>query len=384
MTDTLRETLEAVVDQAEEHPDLPLTPIEPKEPPAAGSEGAQNDSAAVVATPTPAQPPQPVARTSEAPKIDDVAAAQLAAAKGKPQTEVTTQQPAQPTASVEPHITERAPASWTAEAKTAWSTLPLNIRQEVVRREKQVDEALGQSAQAREFMQQMNQMVQPYMARLNQNQVPVMQSIGNLLNADHLLATAPQPARAAFLAKIIKDYGIDVGELDQALSGQVKNSPNSGIQDAVQAAIQPLMAPVMAWQRQQAEQVVRDQQNAATEVQRMQLDPKYEHFESVRDYMADIIEMYTKRGLLISADQAYTMAIQTHPEISKVVKERSEQEAARAALARGTEAAQRAKSAAVSVGSSVPVGGSAQSKQGLSLRDTIEAAFTAAGSGDRI
>jgi hypothetical protein len=379
MADTLRDTLEAVVDQAEAHPDEPLTPVEsaPVETPPEAPEPPAG-------TTPPAKVSEPVLRTSEGAKIDDVAAAQLAAAQGKPK-------PAEPAAKAEPvtpaeHVTQRAPASWTDDAKKDWNTLPLGVRQEVLRREKQIDEAMGQSAEARQLMQTMNQMVMPYMPRLQANQIHPLQSIKNLLEADNLLATAPQQTRAAFLAKIIKDYQIDINELDTALAGQVAGRPNAaaGVEEVVQRAIQPLLQPIQTWQRQQAEQVLREQQDAITTVQRMELDPKYEFFQEVRDYMADIVEMHAKRGLAISPDQAYTMAIQTHPEISKVVQERTSQEAARTALTRGSEAAQRARNASVSVGSSNPVGGGAQLNGSMSLRDTIEAAFTSAGGGGRI
>lgn len=376
MSDSLRDTLEAVVDQAESHPDEPLTPIEPEE-----KSSPSEDLTQAAPTTTPTTPQEPAQRSSERPEAPkDLAAEQLAAAK-KPSASTDTK-----TEASTEHVTERAPASWTQESRTEWNKVPLPVRQEILRREKQIDEALGQTVQARQLMDTMNQMVQPYMPRLQANQIPPLESIRNLLQADHLLATAPQGTRAAFLAKIIKDYQIDVNELDNALAGQINGvrNPVAGVNEAVQAAIQPLMAPIQEWQRQQAQIALRDQQMAVQAVQRMELDPKYEFFQDVRDYMADIVEMYAKRGLAITAEDAYTVAIQTHPEISKVVYERNNQDAARAALSRGTEAAQRARNAAMSVGSSVPVGGQAQPNGALTLRDTIEAAFTAAGSSGRI
>jgi len=375
MGDTLRETLEAVVDQAESNPDQPLQPVEPK------SDAPSEPTEKVSATSTPETRSESVQEPSHAPELPkkDLQAEQLAAAQGKKAA------PPPPEQKVD-HVTERAPTSWTQEAKGEWAKLPLGVRQEVLKREKEITEALGQSADARNLMTTMDQMVAPYIPRMRANNVHPLQAIRNLLEVDNLLATAPQAQRASFLAKAIKDYGIDINELDSALAGQIKGiaNPSAGINEAVQAAIQPLLQPIQDWQRAQAAETIRTQNEAIAKVQKMELDPQYEFFQEVRDYMADIVEMQAKRGLAITPEEAYTLAIQTHPEISKIVAERRDQDAARTALTRGTEAAQRLRGAAVSVGSSVPVGTQAQPNGAMSLRDTIEAAFTAVGSGGRI
>jgi hypothetical protein len=380
MTDSLRETLEAVTEQAEANPDLPLQPIEEKpaetstvEKTSEGSEGSQ-------ATPVAKGPPQPEREGSEAPKTDDQGKATPAVGRAKPagQAEVG-KEPKE-------HITNRAPSSWTNEAREGWNTVPLPIRQEILKREKEVTDVLGQSASARQLMENLHNVVAPHMPRIQANRIHPLDTIKNLLEADNLLATADQPRRAGFLAKIIKDYGIDVEELDKALAGQLqgRGNPNQEIAQAVQQAIGPLLTPIQNWQREQAANALREQEEASKIVQRMELDPKYEFFGEVRDYMADIMDIYTKRGLAISPEEAYNKAIQTHPEISRVVQERTEQEAAKTALSRGTEAARKARIAGSSVGSSAPLGGSPSGNGSMSLRDTIEAAFTAAGDGGRI
>lgn len=369
MSDELRDVLEKVVDQAEANPDKPLEPVvaaseeikeEPKAtPPAIGEKSSELPETGQKAAPTPA--PTPAAAPVEKKEPE-----------GKKEPEA--------------HVTERAPASWTKEAKESWATVPLQARQEILRREGEINKVLQESAGARQAMEGLQGVLQPHLARLQSQNVHPFQAIKNLMEVDNFLQTAPPTQRAAFMAKLISDYKVDINELDSALGSQLQGraNPAMDIQAAVQQAIQPLMAPIQNWQQQQAQSALREQQEATQAVQRMELDPKYEFFPIVREYMADLVDMHAKRGLALSLEDAYTMAVQTHPETSAISKERAEQEAARQALERGSQAAQRARSAAVSVGSSVPVGGSSNPAAGMNLRDTIEAAWTAAGSGGRI
>lgn len=370
MSDELRDVLEKVVDQAEANPGEPLTPVE------ASSEDVKDPVATTPATPEekPSEAPSEALKTEEKP-----------AAPGTPPAQKKEGEPATPPTEKTEHVTERAPASWTKEAKEAWATVPLAARQEIIRREGEVSRALQESAQSRELMNTLDRMVQPYMGRLRANNVHPLQSIDNLLQADHLLATGAQPQRAAFLAKIIKDYQIDINELDNALAGQLQGKPNQyqDLQGMIQQAIQPLMAPIQNWQQQQAQEAIRTQEEMARQVQRMELDPKFEHFHTVRELMADLVESHAKRGLALGIEDAYNMAVQAHPETSQIVRQRAEQEAARQVLQRNQEAVNKARGASVSVGSSVPTGTPAPAG-GLSLRDTIEAAVTAAGGGGRI
>lgn len=371
MSDELRDVLEKVVDQAEANPGEPLTPVEmsPEE----------------ITPPTGTTPPVEEKKPSEAPS-EALKTEEKPAVPATPPVQKKEAAPGTPTEPIKPteHVTERAPASWTKEAKESWATVPLAARQEILRREGEVTKVLQETAQARELVGALNQITAPHAERIRA-QGGGLQAINNLLQADHLLATGAPAQKAAFLAKMVKDYGVDVAELDNALAGQLQGKSNqfADIQQMIQQAIQPMMAPIQNWQQQQAQDAIRAQQEMLAKVQRMELDPKYEHFPVVRELMADLVDMHAKRGLALELEDAYNMAVQAHPETSKIERERAEQEAARQVLQRNQEAVAKARGAAVSVGSSVPTGSPAPAG-GLTLRDTIEAAFTAAGSGGRI
>jgi len=263
---------------------------------------------------------------------------------------------------------DKAPQSWRPTAKAAWDKLPTEIRQEVARREKQTTQVLNESAQARHISDTFQRTVQPYMARINAVGDP-MKAVQNLLQADHLLSSAPKQQRAVIIASLIQDYGVDIETLDNVLSGKVQAV--DPIQAKVDALLQQKLAPYEQFisQQRQAEMDRQQQETQGMQqtIEQMASDPKYPHFDSVRGDMADLIELSTKKGLYLSLEQAYNKAVQWNPEISKL-----------SAAAKDNAIAQRAKKASSSVGGA-PSGLLSGSSTTADRRATIAAAFDSLG-----
>ena len=259
---------------------------------------------------------------------------------------------------------EPAPQSWKPGIKAKWDKLDPEVRQEVMRREKQTTQVLNESAQARQVADQFQKTVQPYMARINSVGNP-LQAVQNLLHSDHMLSTAPKVQRAQIIAKLINDYGIDIQTLDGVLSGQVQAV--DPVQSKVDQLLQQRLAPYEAYiqQQRQAEtaRAQQETQGLAQTIQQMAQDPKYPYFEKVRGDMADIIELSTRKNVPITIEQAYNKAIQLDPEISKA-----------SAAAKANAIAQRAKKASSSVGGA-PSGLLSGSSTANDRRATIAAAF---------
>ena len=240
---------------------------------------------------------------------------------------------------------DKAPQSWKPAEKAKWATLDPDIRQEVLRRERQVTQALNETAQARSIANEFAQTVQPYMARIQSLGVQPVQAVGELLKADYLLSSAPPPQRAAFMAKLIQDYGVDIQQLDLALSGQ--SSQVDPVQAKVDELLQQRLAPLndfVKLQKQQVEEAERQRaEAAAAEVAAMSANTtEFPHFERVRDQMADWIEFAQKKNIHMDLKTAYNKAIMSDPELSQLVV-RQQQTLSQAAQA------QRAKQASVSV-----------------------------------
>jgi hypothetical protein len=175
------------------------------------------------------------------------------------------------------------------------------------------------------------------------------------------------------MAKYIKDYDIDLIELDNALVGNPSQQPQAGpdISALVQQQVQQALAPIMQREQQQAQQ---SQREIDQTVESMALDPKYPFFEDVRSEMADLIDMAAKKGLYLSLEQAYDKAVRLNDDTFAQLGRQSTMQNAN----QQHQQAQRAKAAASSVSGSPASGGSMNLVGDGSLRGALEAAFSGA------
>ncbi len=274
----------------------------------------------------------------------------------------------------QPYPVDAAPQSWRAPQKAKWAKLDSDVRQEIVRRERETTKVLGESHQARQFTQQFNQALQPFSARLSTLGVPALTVVEQLLKSDHILSSAPKAQRAAFVAKLIKDYDVDILELDSALAGA---QPANPVESQVEQLVQQRLAPFQQYMAQQDQQRQQIEQRAAQQIgmtiEKMASDPKYPHFETLRDDMADLIDIASKRGVYLTLEDAYSRATAMNPDVSRQVAAQqalaNKQSAAQAANAK----AQQALKASVSVGGAPA--GAPSGPQGAGRRAAIEAAF---------
>ena len=361
MAASLREALSSAIEAEEVKDETPATPVVTPE----SVESAPADIAEASDTSTDAGTPPTEAAAPEA------------AQEVKPT-------PVEPTAKkaaeeAKQHRIDRAPTSWKKEAKGEWAALPVHIRQEVHKREAEINRVLQQSAPDRQLAEQFKQAVTPFMSLVQQRGLDPVTAAKNLFEADHKLSTGHPRDKAQYLAQLIMDYGINVEDLDTALAPLMrgKQGQQAGAQDAqggpdiqalIQQQLQQALAPIMQ-ERQQS------QQRAAYEVEQtvesMALDPKYPFFDEVRIDMADLIDLSARKGIPLSLDEAYNRAVRMNPDTYGQLERQSTVSAATQAH----QAALKAKAAGSSI-SGAPAGGGGQFNGGDgSLRGAIEAAF---------
>lgn len=257
----------------------------------------------------------------------------------------------------------RPPASWKPTAREGWDKLPPDIQAEVIRREKDISTALNESAEARDTYKRFRDTVSPYEAMIRSQGAEPIQVVGNLLRTAAQLATAPGPARAQVVADIIKTYGVDIPTLDALLSGQPapQGQPQQWQPPDPSQFRDPRLDALLAQQQAML------QQKAAAQIEEVEQE---EFFEDVREDMADLLDVASKRGVALSARDAYNRAVLLHPEVSRVMEQR------RAAATQGG-ATQRAMAASSSVRAQ-PASG-VEAPKDLDLRGALEAAFDKAG-----
>lgn len=270
----------------------------------------------------------------------------------------------------------KAPQAWRDGAKKAWASLPEEARVEVLRREKEFSTALAGAAEDRKYAQTLRSTIAPFEAQIRAEGSTPEKAIASLLQTGMALRTAPPAHKAQLVAGLINDFGIDLNHLVQALQGQV---PRGGPQQPSPQQIDPnsiakqVMENITKTLGSQREAALIAQSKAVME---KELSGKAMHgldgtdyTEEIHDSMADFIESAAKRGRSISLEQAYTMAAQMHPEVSKVL-ERQKQAAS---ATKKNQTTQQVRAAASSVRSS-PATTPVRSGQGMSLRESLEAA----------
>lgn len=270
---------------------------------------------------------------------------------------------------------EKAPASWRPEVREHWGTLPDPVRAEIQRRETEVARTLQETAEARKTAEAVMKTIEPYQAFIRAENSNPLQAIDNLMSTAARLRTGTAPELAQLVAGIVNQFGTGrfgngfIEMLDSALAGQTpKQDPQ---QLAMEQVLNQRLAPVqqMLTQFQQAQLQQQQQATQAAHSEVSDFLTKAEFGEDVREDMADIIESYSRRGQSISLPDAYKKACLMNDSVRAVIAQRVQAKGAQ----QSTQAAQKARSAAVQVSGAAPMG--ALRQESTDVRTAIEAAI---------
>jgi ElaB/YqjD/DUF883 family membrane-anchored ribosome-binding protein len=266
---------------------------------------------------------------------------------------------------------DRAPQGWTPAEREKWSMLPDEIKARVTQREREINHKLTETAEARKFADAVSQTISPYMAMIQSEGGTPVTVIASLLQTAGALRTAPPQQKAQLVAALVKQYGIDVGMLDQALVGQGPQADpmEERINQRVNQAIAPIQQRYQQMEMQQMQEMQAQNQVAVNAVENFINSQPYG--DVVRADMADIMDYATKRGIQMSLEQCYQRACELHPEVSALVGRQQQTQQ----LQQSTNAAQAARNRAVSVSGSPAGGGMAQEQSADDIRGAIEASL---------
>ena len=271
---------------------------------------------------------------------------------------------------------DRAPASWKPDVREHWATLPEGVRSEIQRREVEVQRTLQESAEARKTYEAVMKTVAPYEAFIKAEGSNPIQAIDNLMSTAARLRTGTAPELAQMVAGIVNQFGIGrfgnnfIEMLDSALAGQApKANPNSEIEQVLNQRLAPVQQMLTQFQQAQIQQQQLAQQQAANEVENFLAQAEFGN--DVREDMADILEVAQRRGINMSLQDAYKKAVMMNDNVRSVLTQRAQAKKAQAS----SQAAQRAKSVAVSVSGAAPMGGVQIPTD--DVRSAIEAAIVA-------
>ena len=238
-----------------------------------------------------------------------------AAAAGTPgDATVQPGEPGQVAAPTDPYV--KAPASWKPGAREAWAQLPPDVRAEVHRRERESAQVMQETHQSRQVHQYVGQLAQQFAPALQAEGVDVLTATQNLMQLASRLRFGTPPEKALHVAQIIRNYGVDVNALADALDGVARQQApqQQMLQDP---RVDQLLQELNAAKQTRAEQLA---EKAVGDVDAFGNDKEF--FDDVREEMADMMEVAAKRGIDLSLEQAYERACAIHPDISKVLAAR--------------------------------------------------------------
>ncbi len=221
---------------------------------------------------------------------------------------------------------DAAPQGLSLEAREAWSDVPDSVKADIVKRENDYARGIEKHRANTQRVQAMDKSLQPYSQLFAMNG-----GAGNTLPG--LLQTASQlqmgsaPQKAAAVANIIKQFGVDIKTLDNMLVGEAPSQEvqqQSAVQEQIQQAIAPYQQHMAQIQQQQQAQAQQAQQVVASEVSNF--GSQHEFYNDVRMEMADLMDMAANRGRQMTMEEAYNTACQSHPQIANIMKNRVSQQ----------------------------------------------------------
>lgn len=275
--------------------------------------------------------------------------------------------PSEPAPSPAP-VPERNPfSSWKPAAQQALMKAergePLTadelklLKTEAERRESDFHKGVSEFKTHSERAKAYDQAIAPYQQHLQKLGVDAPTAINALMRADVTLRTSDPVTKAQYFAQLAREYGIDLA--------QVQNpQPVDPQTQFLMQQLNELRQSQQMWQNQVQQQ---EQMRVQQELQSFQTAER-PHFDAVRNDMADLLET----GKAKSLQEAYDMAVWMRPDVRQSLIDQQLADAQRKALEQAQ--AQRAKTAAIGVKGSSPIGAGSQPVNG-SLRDILAAQF---------
>lgn len=223
---------------------------------------------------------------------------------------------------------ERNPfAAWKKPAQEAISKLPPETQQFIIEREQQFHKGIQQYKEDAQRGRSLGNALAPHMEYLSQLQVTPEHAISKLLEVEKTLRTSDAQTRAKEFVRLAHDYGVDLNSLTNVPFDPYHHNLER------QLAEQQQMLTQLSQSRQMAEEA---QLGQTIE----QFAQTHEHFDEVRETMADLLD----KGFASDLNDAYAKAVRLNDDLFGRINNPQVNN-----LQRANEAAKAAKASAVSV-----------------------------------
>ena len=229
--------------------------------------------------------------------------------------EAAAETPAEKVPEEDPAPSIKAPSSWKKEAQAKFATLPPDIQAEVMRREGDMHKGIESYKQSAERATAYDRAFAPYQETISKLGMTADQAAAQLMKTDHNLRYGSPAQKVAIVQDIIKQYAINPEWFDQQSTSAV--NPEIGY----------LQNQLQEMQAQQA-RILQESQARESTTLNSDIDSfakNNEHFDAVRDRMADLLQ----GGAAKTLQDAYETAIWADPAVraSIIAKQQAEERA---------------------------------------------------------
>jgi hypothetical protein len=218
---------------------------------------------------------------------------------------------------------DKAPLGWGPTRDALWAKVPADVRSAISKREHEIQQGMSQAGRIKQVAEEYHQVIMPFEHVIKSMNSTPRQALTNVMQTATALIVGTQAQKVAVLTEMIERYGVDLPELDKALTASLSkkgSNPQPQQQQALDPRLLQQLQPLFSLQQrlEQAEGQKQTQlQTEAAEAINSVAGEQY--FADVRDDMADIMEISAKRGVIMTIKQAYDKACQIHPEIGKLM-----------------------------------------------------------------
>lgn len=361
MDEDIRSSIESSINTLEGTPASSGTPS-PAPAPSGGASGTPGSAAPGYATPAPAPAAAPGA-TQVAPPASTPPGS-IPSKEGVPDTSEASGEPRQNIGTV---AESKPPGTWTPEAREHWKNLDPEVRNNIIRRERETSRAMTQSTDARMFKKTFDQAIQPFMGFIAAERSDPIKATVNMMQTAAMLRTGTPIQKAELVAGVIKQFGIDLQTLDGLLAGQVPNpnDPAQAFERLLNQRLGPIQQKLQTYE--QRERQVLQELDQEVDQELSDFAGAHEFYDDVKDIMADMMEVDQRRGGNMSLTQAYERATLLSDPVRLTLEKRRTGQSAQ----RTHEIAQQARSGAFSVKPSDEAGSTVPKAPGDSIRDAI-------------
>lgn len=260
-----------------------------------------------------------------------------------------------------------APQSYRAAVKEKWDTLPDEFKEEIIKRETDIHQALTRHDGDLKMGRELKEVITPYMPIIQAEGGTPAKAVQELLNTAYQLRTGSPQVKAQLVQNIIQAYGVDASLIGQAPQNQA---------DPV---MQQLMSEVANIKNTITQQTTLQEQqkfdSMVAEIKAFSAKPENEHFETIRPDLAPYLSAAEaknpNRPFQEILQEAYTAAIWSNSTIRASLIAKQEAQARADADKKRKEEVTRKKQAAVSVTGSPGANAPASPKSQKSINDEL-------------